>query len=189
MTVTQLLKENGFDTGIAGNSGTLNYSVGYGTPASPNISQNPEAFNNDKMIGSHGNTTKKAANPEDIDVKINQLYNKEITPSPDDVMTGLKYELQNMIKKDKGLAKQIVLDNLLKNPKHYSELHMLGIEDKDLENMPMNENISKKEEQYQETVKLLKQMLEAKGKKAETPQSFKDAIADTKAKKVGRNTR
>ncbi len=178
------IKENAFDMGIAGTMGSMDYSTGFGTPASPNVSQNTAQFNNDKALGNHSNTANGApSNPDDNDKKIDAIYKKPVTPSPDEVMAGLKYELQNMVKKDKAKAKEIVLNNLMKNSKHYTSLGMLGIKE------PMNEVLSKSEEQMKERIKVLNQMIAAKGKKEETPQSIKDALAETKTKKASRYIR
>lgn len=187
MTVTELT-ENAFDMGIAGTTGAMDYSTGYGTPASPDVSQNPGAFVNNKALGSHSNTATSApARPMDTDAAIDQIYSKPVTPSPDEVMTGMKHELHNMIKKDKGRAKELVLANLKKDPHFYGNLGMLNINDKDMMK-ESTEKPTKSEEQMMERMKLLNQMLEAKGKK-ETPQTIKDALAETRAKKAQRYTR
>lgn len=182
-------KENAFDMGIAGTTGAMDYSTGFGTFASPDASQNPAAFLNSKALGSHSNTAASApAQPMDVNATVDQIYSKEVTPSPDEVKAGLDYELHNMTKKDKGKAKELVLGNLKKDPHYYGKLKMLNIDDEEM----MKENtepMSKSEEQMMERVKLLNQMMESKGKKAETPQSIKDALAETRAKKAQRYTR
>jgi len=182
-------KENAFDMGIAGTTGAMDYSTGFGTPASPDVSQNPDEFVKSKSLGNHSNTATAAqAHPTDINAAIDQIYSKEVTPSPDEVKAGLDYELHNMIKKDKGKAKELVIANLRKDPHYYGKLNMLNIDDKEM----MKESTEKPsvaESQKIETIKLLNQMLEAKSKKAETPQSIKDALAETKAKKAQRYNR
>ena len=45
-------------------------------------------------------------------------------------MSALQYELSNMVKKDKTIAKQTVLKNLKTDPHYYSRLNMLNIDDK-----------------------------------------------------------
>lgn len=188
------IKENSFDMGIAGGAGAVSTSPGWGTFASPAVSQTPGNFatsDNNKALGSHSNTaTGTPASSSALDVDVTQIYNKSDTPSPDEVMQGLKYEMQNMIKKDKSRAKEIVLGNLKQDPHYYGKLHMWNIDDKDMMNIqPANQPksdgpaITESEEQMNERIKLLDKMMEAKGKKAETPQSFKDALAETKAKR------
>jgi len=177
-------KENAFDMGIAGTTGAMDYSAGFGTPASPDVSQDPAEFTKSKSLGNHSNTAASApSSPTDNNAAIDQIYSKEVTPSPDEVITGLKYELQNMIKKDKARAKELVLNNLKQDPHYYGKLGMLNIDDKEM--MKVNPTPA---EQMNERIKLLNQMMEAKTKKTPTPQSIKDALADTKARKVARYT-
>ena len=45
-------------------------------------------------------------------------------------MSALQYELSQMVKKDKAIAKQTVLKNLKTDPHYYSRLNMLNIDDK-----------------------------------------------------------
>lgn len=182
-----LIKENDYDVAKAGTTGGVNYAVGWGTHVSPEVSQNSNAFVNSKSIGPHSNTAANApSHSKDRDAEINQIYSKQVTPSPDEVITGLKYELQNMIKKDKGLAKQLVLNNLKKDPHFYGKLGMLGINDKDMMKESMQPISSDKKSA---TIQILNQMLEAKGKKPETPQSIKDALKDTRERKNQRYNR
>jgi hypothetical protein len=65
-----------------------------------------------------------------LDPKVDKIFQKKNTPSPDDVMAALEYEMSRMVKKDKLIAKQIVLKNMQKDPYFYSRLHMLNIDDK-----------------------------------------------------------
>ena len=44
-------------------------------------------------------------------------------------MSALQYELSNMTKKDKTIAKQQVLKNMKQDPHYYSRLNMLNIDD------------------------------------------------------------
>lgn len=188
------LKENDFDTAQAGGSGALTYAPTWGTFASPDVVQNPDAFynsNNNKAIGPHSNlATGAPAAPQALDQQVDQIYSKKSTPTPDEVMTGLKYELQHMIKKDKGRAKQLVIGNLQQDPHYYGKLGMLNINDKEMMKVqpptaigsattPVNETIN-------ETKKILDQMLAARTKKDETPQSYKDALKDTRERKNAR---
>lgn len=177
-------KENDYDIAQAGSAGAVSYTGGWGTPASPNVSQDPDSFVRSKTLGSNSNTAKGApSSNSQYDSQVDQIYNKKVTPSPDEVMTGLKYELQNMTKKDKGRAKEIVLDNLKKDPHFYGKLGMLNIDDKDMMDMTPPKT---SEEKMNETIKVLNQMMEAKGKKADTPQAIKDALQDTRNRKAER---
>lgn len=48
--------------------------------------------------------------------------------TPDEVITGIQYEFRKQLVKNKNLAKQKVVENLKKDPKYYSKLHMMGID-------------------------------------------------------------
>lgn len=89
---------------------------------------------------------KKSEEPLDptkeFDSQVDQVFQKKDTPSPDEIMVGLQYELTNMVKKDKAIAKQTVLSNLKKDPHYYSRLNMLNIDDK---KMKVDEMIMKEQ--------------------------------------------
>lgn len=69
-----------------------------------------------------------------FDPEVDKLFHdKKNTPSPDDIMSALQYELGRMVKKDKTIAKQVVLKNLQRDPQFYSRLHMLNIDDKTMQ--------------------------------------------------------
>lgn len=184
MSKEKSIEENAFDMGIAGNSGAMSVVPGYGTETSPNITQDPDSFVRNRTLGSNSNTADKASNGTDWNSEINKIYNKSVTPSPDEVVTGLKYELQKMIKKDKGRAKNIVLQNLKKDPHYYGKLNMLNINDKEMMNSEPT-----KQNQMNERIKVLNQMIESKSKKNPTPASFLDALNDTKKKRNDRYKR
>jgi hypothetical protein len=71
---------------------------------------------------------------------LNTLYaNPRTAPTPDDIISGMKYEMGQQIKKDKLGAKQSVLTNLKKDPRYYRDLKQLNITDKDMvDNMEEN---------------------------------------------------
>jgi len=123
------LKENEFAGAPAGQSGTVNYQTSVGTFGSPAVSQNPGSFN--KSTANIGDSPAKSSGSLDTDV--NQLYSKKQVPTVDEVITGIDFELQRMSKKDKGLAKQLVIANLKKDPKFYSSLRMMNIDDNSLD--------------------------------------------------------
>lgn len=78
--------------------------------------------------------------------QVDQIFKKKDTPSPDELLTSLQYEMSQMVKKDKAIAKQIVLKNLKHDPHYYSSLQMLNIDD---ENMVIPE--SNKKQNMKET--------------------------------------
>jgi hypothetical protein len=188
MSEKRPIKENSFDTAQAGSAGAVSYGTGFGTFSSPDVSQNSAAFVGSKSLGPNSNTALDApASGSQLDAAVDQIYSKSVTPSPDEVMTGLKYELAQMIKKDKQRAKEIVLNNLKQDPHYYGKLGMLNINDKEM--MKVNPPQGPSDQDHlSETVRILNQMIEAKGKKAETPQSFKDALKDTRDRKNARYT-
>lgn len=112
-----------------------------GTPSSPDISQNPSSFNYAPNIaGSQSNITvstppdsdnKPLVDPSKYEDDVEEIKN-DVTP--DEVLAGLQYELKKMVFKRKDLAKVLVVNNLKKDPKYYSKLHMLNIDDND--NLP-----------------------------------------------------
>lgn len=138
----QPIKENEFFPAPGGSNGTVNYQTGYGTPSSPDISQNPNHFehsDNNKAVNQNSNVAQDAQSGS-MQAGVDALYaGKKETPTPDEVVTGIKYELGQQIKKDKRKAKETVLANLRKDPKFYSGLKMLGIDDKSMvDNMTEN---------------------------------------------------
>jgi len=193
------IQENSNDMAIAGNTGAISYGTGWGTHSSPEVSQNSTNFahsdqnkaTNQKSLGRNSNTaTSTPASASAYDSTIDQIYSKPVTPSPDEVLTGLKYELQNMIKKDKSRAKELVLNNLKQDPHFYGRLGMLGISDDEMMNInppqPQTQGTTNEEQQMMERLKIINEMIKTKGKKAETPQSYKDALEDTRKKKNDR---
>ena len=136
------IKENEFYGAPGGSAGTVNYGTGYGTPASPDISQEPghfESSNRNKALGSNSNTAKDSPKRNAIANDVNAIYAKKDVPTPDEVVTGIKFEMGQQIKKDKFTAKQAVLDNLKKDPHYYGKLKMLNIDDKSMvDNMTEN---------------------------------------------------
>lgn len=197
------LQENSFEPAGGGASGTLNYSVGYGTPAGGNVTQNPSKFSSsDKTVSHFANDTgsvdrmperpdrvsssgaeispatigdkqssEKPLDPtKSYDPQVNQLFKKKITPSPDEIMQGLQYELGQMIQKDKAIAKQTVLKNLKQDPTYYSRLGMLNIDDK---NMKVDEA---KQSTFTKTKNLLEQMIAEKKKNVLAPPPTVDEI-------------
>jgi hypothetical protein len=129
------VKENAFDAAPGGAAGAISYQAPYGTPAGPNQSQDPDHFQS-----SHRNKAdsknKQGVTGQDLD----QLYaSPQTSPTPDEIIAGMKYEMGQQIKKDKPSAKKAVVANLKKDPKFYSSLKQLNISDKDMvDNMTEN---------------------------------------------------
>lgn len=138
------IKENSFDGAPGGGAGAIGYAAPYGTPGGPDNSQNPTAFdsnNSNKNRGNKGATTSNFPETGSMERDLNTIYAKRPTPTPDELIAGIKYEMGQQTKKDKGECKQIVLQNLKKDPKFYSGLKMLGITDADMvDNMSENAN-------------------------------------------------
>jgi hypothetical protein len=162
------IQENSFEGSPAGAGGTCNYSTGYGTPS---VVQNPAHFaspqnnkpdnNFSQLSGSSGspldlmdkNISNSPLDPtKSFEPQVNQLFQKQNTPSPDEIMSALQYEMNQMVKKDKTIAKQIVLKNLKSDPQYYSRLNMLNIDD---DKMKVNEDNST----FGKTKKVLDEMV------------------------------
>lgn len=128
------VKENSFDAGVGGTAGAISYGSTYGTPAGPNQSQDPAHFqssNRNKAPGKN-NTAKEIPKVGNQEKDLDALYSKRDVPSPDEVVAGIKYEMGQQIHKDKAAAKQVVIDNLKKDPHFYSELKHMNIDDKSM---------------------------------------------------------
>ena len=184
MSKKRPIKENQFDMGIAGSAGAISYGPGWGTFASPNVSQDTSKFDKigSKALGSNSNTATGApATADALDAEVDKMYAKSDTPSPDEVLTGLKYELQNMIKKDKSMAKQIVLNNLKQDPHYYGKLGMWNIDDKEMMKVePIQKN---SDDPMKERIAVLDEMIAARIKKVEMSQEIKNALKETKDKR------
>jgi len=128
-------------TGISfGTSGIVN--PGVSTFSSPDASQHPINFYPVAANKVDINAVTRTSGPDDEDIK---SIKSKVTP--DEVITGLDYELKKMTFKNKSIAKEIVISNLKKDPTYYSKLHMLGMED-DL----MTENTEKEKKEAFESI-------------------------------------
>ena len=170
------LSENNFEGGVGGFGGTVNTQPGYGTFASPNVSQNSNNFihsDQNKSVNQFGNTRKDAPGTGSLSQDVNAVFAKKPTPTPDEVAAGVKYELGQQIKKDKFEAKKLVMMNLRKDPKFYSGLKMLNIDDDSMVNnmseklkhpndKPLNEKITVN---MDEAKKIFAEMAQAKDNK------------------------
>jgi len=170
------IKENEFFGAPGGNMGTINYQTGYGTFSSPEVSQDPSQFansNNNKALGSNSNTLKNVPDSGSMERDLGAIYAKKDTPTPDEVICGIKYEMGQQNKKDKQKAKELVLSNLRKDPHFYGGMKMMGVDD---ESMVKNMQESKQHPNdrpaqlkltpnVDETKKIFAEMAKAKDKK------------------------
>ena len=137
------IQENEFSP-APGGAGSINGQPGLGTFASPEVSQNSANFahsDNNKANGNHSNTRKDNPDSGSMANDFNAIFCQKVTPTPDEIVSGINYELGQQIKKDKTKAKEIVLKNLRKDPKYYSGLKMLNIDDESMVNN-MSEGLS-----------------------------------------------
>jgi hypothetical protein len=162
------LKENAFDAAPGGTSGIINYQAPVGTHSSPsNYQDSSNNFNKYYDPNATGQPdTQITGDSGSFDGDVENLFVGKEKPTIDDVMAGLQYELQNMIKKDKRVAKERVIDNMKKHgPKYYTKLHMLNIDDTDMT------------PEMQERVNVLNKMVAEKQEKRKDLQ-LNDAIQD-----------
>ena len=181
------IKENEFFGAPGGSSGTVNYQAPIGTHSSPNVSQDPDKFEDDKVntvqgkaLGQHSNTAKNVPNPADMANAVDQIYSKKKVPTADEVKAGLDFEIHNMIKPDKAKAKELVLKNLKRDPEYYGKLHHLNIDDKTMK-VDLNETL--KNVNVEETKKIFSDLANAKQTKYVVNSKIVDAMRETIAAK------
>lgn len=193
--MTGKIKENNFEPGTGGTSGTVNYQAPIGIHASPEVSQNPDSFEtknkpntlSDKAMGSAGNTAKDVPpSPMDMGKAVDQIYSKKQVPTADQVKAGLDYELHNMIKPDKHMAKERVLSNLRRDPKYYGELYHMNVDD---EHMKVDLNETKKTGfNFEETKKIVDDMIKARASNRSINSKITSAMRQSVINKKLRNT-
>lgn len=145
--MSEKIKENSFDAAPGGLAGSLNLQGG-SSFATPNFSyQDPSKFTpgdynkyfNPDVTGQPDTKAESGSFDQDVD----KLFKSKQKPTPDDVIAGIQYELQKMIKKDKRIAKERVIDNMKKyGSKYYTKLGMLNIDDKKMDVDPMQERLN-----------------------------------------------
>jgi hypothetical protein len=141
---------------------------GLGTPtldtiSSPDISQNPEKFKYPQTAASASDIT--VPPPEDYDnspAKSRQDYEKSVDSikykvTPDEIIAGMQYCLKKMVFKRKDTAKQIVVACLKKDPKYFSKLKMLNIDDNAINEIIL-ENEMYYTSQEKEIAKIMRKM-------------------------------
>ena len=185
------IKENSFDGSPGGMSGAISTATGWGTYASPSNTQYPDRFDtkgrntaDTQTGGPAGGKSVADTAPEEkkLDQGVKQIFQKKDTPSPDEVASGLQYELGRMITKDKNRAKEIVISNMKRDPHYYSNLHMLNIDDKKMKVDEMVRGSNKKE-----ITKIFQDLAEARSQKYETKPQISEIMKDLIHKKQERN--
>lgn len=153
------IRENSFDAATGGSAGSINFQPSLGTHASPGNYQDPSKFHSSDYNKYYNKDTTGQPDTQvgdtsgSFDKDIDRLFKNKEKPTLDDVMCGIQYELQNMIKKDKRIAKERVIDNLKKyGAKFYTKLGMMNINDKDMDVSPV----------MQERINVLNQMVSEK---------------------------
>jgi len=136
-----------------------------GDETNPNQSEVPGKEEEPSKGGVYQNAVaNKDVNPDNqkFDQDVDTMFQKKITPTPDEIMSALQYELNQMVKKDKYVAKSIVLKNLKDDPKYYSRLDMLNIDD---DKMKVDENKTT----FEKTKSVLDEMIAVKKKHMQKP--------------------
>lgn len=117
-----------------GQGGAVSGASNLDTFSSPDVTQDPSKFDtlSDKSnltapetqaaITPFGPFTDQ--NPWDYVRDVEQIKYKV---TPDEVITGMNYEMKKLVLKDRQVARTNVVKNLKKDPKYYSKLHMLGV--------------------------------------------------------------
>lgn len=119
-----------------GQGGAVSGASNLDTFSSPDASQ-PEKFDTltDKsnltasektMMKIAPFSTYASQDPVDYNRGVNQIKDKV---TPDEVLAGIDYEMKKLVLKDKNVAKQNVVKNLKEDPRYYSKLKMLDIDD------------------------------------------------------------
>ena len=122
-------------TGLPYSQGGGLGSTGVDTISSPDISQSPEKFKYPQTAASASDITTPP--PDDFDnspPQSRQDFESDVNAiknvvTPDEIIAGMQYELHKMTFKRKDTAKQIVVSNLKKDPKFYSRLNMMQIDE------------------------------------------------------------
>lgn len=99
-----------------------------GTYASPDAVQNPGSFpadsSNVNVVQPVDHDIKPKIDPEQYKKDVEDIKTKV---TPDDIIAGMEYELKKQILKNKGAAKETVVQNLKANPRYYRDLGMMGM--------------------------------------------------------------
>jgi hypothetical protein len=202
----QPIKENEFFPAPGGTAGGISYQPGSwaGTAASAEVSQNPHDFqhaDDNKAVNQSDNLLKNNPESGSMASKVDSLYadTSQAPITPDEVVTGIKYELGQQIKKDKRKAKEEVAKNLKTNHKFYSSLAMLNVTDRDMVNN-MSENKQHPNDaparlkitpNVEETKKIFAEMMKSKETKYVVNSKLVDVMQEMweqkKARRLGSN--
>jgi len=121
-----------------GQGGAITGASNIDTFSSPDVSQDPNHFgtltDKSKITATDKQSMRSIApfgpytgqDPKDFDRDVQSIKYKV---TPDEVLTGIDYEMKKMVLKDKQVAKQNVVSNLKKDPQYYSKLKMLNIDE------------------------------------------------------------
>lgn len=122
--------------------------------------------------------------PPDIDDKDISILKTTVTP--DEIIMGINYEIGRMPTKNKDRAKELVVQNLKKDPKFYSSLHMMGMVD-DMIQENVSEEVSKEDKKRQAFKEIFDELIDRDKqlKKRNVDQRVVDAYTET----VDRNNR
>lgn len=183
----QTLTCNSFDGGVGGSVGTATYGGSYGTPSSPDASQDPNHFegsNANKAMGSTSNTSKNVAmSPVELKSRLKVIMSKKEKPTVDGILSGLSYEMGKMIKKDKAVAKMNVITNIEKDPHYYEKLNQLNSSEEAItQNIKENINIRDGVNTV-ETKKIFSDMYKAHQNRFDVDSRILDAFRDSVDKK------
>jgi len=185
------IKENSFDGAPGGASGAVSSQPGAwgATPSSPEVSQNPGQFPSSNRNKAQ-NPSLRGSMVKDLDA----IYAKRETPTPDDVVAGIKFEMGQQTKKDPASAKRTVVANLKKDHRFYRDLKQLNITDKDMvDNMTENRHPNDAPEKpkvtpnIEETKKIFAEMAVGYGKKYVVNSQICDVMKEMWAAKLGRS--
>jgi hypothetical protein len=179
MTKKQL-KENSFDGAPGGAAGSIASAPGYGTHASPNVSQIPNMFGNSDMHKTPAKGTMADSGSAELSKDVDSLMAKKDVPTVDDIVAGVNWELNQMVTKDKKLAKQNVITNLKKNPHYYSDLDQLNI------NMDKTPEEIEKEKQMNERKKIFGDIISNRTNKRDLDPRVTDVMKEMWAEKQRR---
>lgn len=134
-------------TGLPYSQGGGLGTTGVDTISSPDISQSPEKFKYPQTAASASDITTTTPDQydntspqgrEDFESDVDAIKN---VVTPDEVLTGMQYELKKMVFKRKDVAKQLVVSNLKKDPKFYSKLHMMQVDENGVRKEAINDII------------------------------------------------
>jgi hypothetical protein len=167
------VKENAFDPAPGGSAGSINMQPGSSFATQNSAFQNPDKFDSSNYNKYYNKDVTGQPDTQQVDQSgsfdndVEQLYKGKEKPTPDDILCGIQYELQNMVRKDKRIAKEKVILNMKKHgPKFYTKLGMLNINDKNMDVNPV----------MQERLNVLKQMVAEKEAKRLPEMKLNDAI-------------